>query len=352
MKKSKNLQQTLSFLFLLLTLGVVLYIGLNGNDLSELAEALQRLSPGYLLLCVASWALYVLSDALAIHHFLIIQKTPIKLWQSVHSAIVGIYYCNVTPGATGGQPMQMYCLSKYNVPVGVSGSGMAVKFVVFQAVLLITGAVLWPLHRAFVAEYAGNSMWFVLLGYVVNFFSIGMVMMMAISRKAVRWVIERCIRIGTRLRICKDPNASRTKWENHCQSFLASVQQVIRHPADLLIQCLIAFVQLMSLMMVIIAVYHAFGLQGVGTSQLITTGVLLYIAASYVPLPGASGAQEGGFAMMFRYIFPEAHCFVALLIWRFCTYYLSILVGAVVTTVENIHSLRKNRTDESANPQN
>ncbi|MBP3646203.1 MAG: flippase-like domain-containing protein [Clostridia bacterium] len=352
MKKSKNLQQILSFLFLLLTLGVVLWIGLNGNDLSELMSALKRLSPGYLLLCFASWVLYVLADALAIHHFLIVQKTPVRLWQSIHAAIVGIYYCNITPGASGGQPMQMYCLSKYKVPIGVSGSAVAVKFVVFQAVLLLTGAVLWPLHGRFVAEYAGSSIWFVLLGYVVNFFSIGMVLMMAISTRAVRWVIERCICIGMRLKICKDPDASRTKWENHCQSFLSSVQQVVRRPADLVIQCLIAFIQLMSLMLVIIAVYHAFGLSGVGTTELITMGVLLYIAASYTPLPGASGAQEGGFAVMFRDIFPEAHCFVALLIWRFATYYLSVLVGAVVTSVENIRSLRKSSAEEEVNPEN
>jgi len=75
-------------------------------------------------------------------------------------------------------------------------------------------------------------------------------------------------------------------------------------------------------------------------------GVLLYIGASYVPLPGASGAQEGGFAMMFRQIFPDANCFVALLIWRFCTYYLSVLVGAVVTTVDNLRLLRQKNDAE------
>ena len=78
-----------------------------------------------------------------------------------------------------------------------------------------------------------------------------------------------------------------------------------------------------------------------GVVSAITMGVLLYIAASYTPLPGASGAQEGGFASIFRTIFPDAHLFVALLIWRFSTYYLTVLVGAVFTTIENILSLRK-----------
>jgi len=37
MKKKRNVQQWLSFLLLLLTLGIVLYIGFSGNDLAELA---------------------------------------------------------------------------------------------------------------------------------------------------------------------------------------------------------------------------------------------------------------------------------------------------------------------------
>ena len=31
--------------------------------------------------------------------------------------------------------------------------------------------------------------------------------------------------------------------------------------------------------------------------------------------------------------------FVALMIWRFCTYYLSVMVGAVMTIAENVSAL-------------
>jgi len=342
-KQKRNYQQLFSFLLLLITLAVVVGIGLNGNEVGDLSAALKRLSPAFFLLCVLCWALYVFFNALTMYHFLLVQGHPVKLRESLYAAMIGIYYCNVTPGATGGQPMEMYSLSKYGVPVGVSGSGMAVKFVVFQSVLLLTGTVLWIMNAEFVSRYAHGSWWFILLGYLANFFTIGMVMLMAISRSAVRWVIDKCISIGVKLRLCKEPERAKEKWENHCASFLDSFQMMIRQPRQLLIQCLIAFAHLMSLMLVIIAVYHALGLQGISTVQLITMGVLLYIGASYTPLPGASGAQEGGFAVMFRGIFPDALLFVALMIWRFCTYYLSVLVGAGLTIAENVSLLHKQK---------
>lgn len=347
-KERKNLQQTLSFLLLAVTLGAVLYIGLKGNDMHELSAALKKISLPYLLLLLMCWALYLAFDTLAIHHFLHTQGHRIRFRESLHSAMTGIYYCNITPGASGGQPMQMYCLSKYGVPIGISGSGMAVKFVVFQSVLLVFGALLWFAQWDFVSAHADGSRWFILLGYIANFFTIGMVMLMAISQKAVRWVIERCIRIGVKLHLCKNPDASREKWENHCAGFLGSVKLLMRRPLDLLVQCLIALGQLLTLMLVIVVIYHALDLNDLSVIRLITLGVLLYIGASYVPLPGASGAQEGGFAMLFRHVFPDANLFVALLIWRFTTYYLSVLAGAVMTTVEHATVLRRAKKESVA----
>lgn len=104
MNRKPNAERLLSFVFLLLTLGVVLYVGFSGNDLEALGEALRTMSPAYLFLCLFSWMLYVLTDALAIHHFLHMQGYSIRLWQSLRAAMTGIYYSNVTPGATAASP--------------------------------------------------------------------------------------------------------------------------------------------------------------------------------------------------------------------------------------------------------
>lgn len=334
-------RKLLNFLFLLLTLGIVLYVGLSGNNPKDLLDALRSFSPVWLLACLGCWLLYLLTDALSVHCFLRRQGFPIRLRDSIHAAIIGLYYCNVTPGASGGQPMEMYVLSKKKVPIGYSGSALAIKFVCFQATLLVVGVIMWLSNRSFVIEHTEGIHWLVILGYVVNCFSIGGVVLMAISRKAVMWVIDKCIAIGTKLRICKDPDASREKWENHCSNFLNSFRMLLKHPVDLMVQILIALVQLLALMLVTVCIYHGMGLNEASNIGIIAIGVLLYISASYTPLPGASGAQEGGFALFFNGIFPDANLFVALLIWRFFTYYLTVIVGAVVSMTESVTGIVK-----------
>ena len=55
--------------------------------------------------------------------------------------------------------------------------------------MLIAGVILWVTHSAFVSDHTQGSIWFVILGYLVNCFSIGIVLMMSISQRAVRWLI-------------------------------------------------------------------------------------------------------------------------------------------------------------------
>ena len=68
------------------------------------------------------------------------------------------------------------------------------------------------------------------------------------------------------------------------------------------------------------------------------------MSASYTPLPGASGAQEGGFVVYFGKIFLNGTIGMALLTWRFFTFYIFLSVGVGTVLLEKIILKReKNR---------
>jgi glycosyltransferase 2 family protein len=98
-----------------------------------------------------------------------------------------------------------------------------------------------------------------------------------------------------------------------------------------------------------ISVYHAFGLSGVHWYQLLAMAFLLFTSASYTPLPGASGAQEGGFLIYFAGAFTKGTIGLALLVWRFFSYYLFLLIGAALTIVGSIrgHKADKEKSAQS-----
>ena len=48
------------------------------------------------------------------------------------------------------------------------------------------------------------------------------------------------------------------------------------------------------------------------------------------------GAQEGGFLLYYRDIFPEGIIGLALLVWRFFTYYMFLIVGSFTVVLDRI----------------
>ena len=88
-------------------------------------------------------------------------------------------------------------------------------------------------------------------------------------------------------------------------------------------------------------VYRGFGLSSASYAEILAVQLMLYIAASFTPLPGASGAQEGGYYLFFGNYFPGSIVFGALLVWRFLTYYLSIITGFIGVLIDGSRSRKR-----------
>ena len=337
----RDWKKLFNFLFIFATLAVVLLVGFNGQEMSGAVEALKAIGPGWIVLCLLSYSGNVAFDTLSLHYFLRRQGQEISFAYSLFVSVMGSYYCNITPGASGGQPMQVFYLSRKKIPVGIGASALTVKLFCFQFMLAVLGTVLWIAHGPFIAEQLGGNSWILIVGYAYNWFTVLLMIVLSFCHKPVELLIRFSVKLGVLLRICKNPDESRRKWKEVQASFHSCIQSLVKRPLDLLVQLVTGGVELMALMMVISFVYRAFHLSGVEWSKLTALGVMLYTSAAYTPLPGASGAQEGLFALYFASVFPDGIRVMALLVWRFFTYYMSLIVGAVVSVVHGFVSGKK-----------
>ncbi|MDO4484085.1 MAG: lysylphosphatidylglycerol synthase transmembrane domain-containing protein [Clostridia bacterium] len=333
---SKKTKKLLNFALIFGTLAIVLFIGFQGQDFESAMRALQDISIWAVIMCLIAYFGYVFFDALGLFYFIRRNGYKTSLRYSLFVSIAGMYYSNVTPGATGGQPMQVFYMKKAGIPIGIGTSAITVRLFCFQFMLEVISTVLWATHAEFIAQQVGSNMWILVCGYIYNTIVVLLISMMALSRRLVSAVVNLFIKVGAKLRICKDPDASRTRWAEVVELFHSSIKMLRHRPVDLLIQLGIAAAQLLSQMLVIYILYRDFDLTGASYLQITTLAVLLYVSAAYTPLPGASGAQEGVFALFFSGLFPDSIRFVALLLWRFFTYYVGLIIGAIVTVYRGI----------------
>ena len=75
---------------------------------------------------------------------------------------------------------------------------------------------------------------------------------------------------------------------------------------------------------------------------------LLQASVSFMPMPGASGAQEIGFSSFLRPYFVNNDLYAAVMVWRFFTYYLVVIAGALLVVADQFLYKRRQNAGESA----
>lgn len=332
----------LSLLFIAATLLLILFIAFSNNELTDAWSALFTLDLKWVLCALVGWFAYMFFDMLSLYYFLYKQKRPISLGYACYVTLTGFYYSNITPGASGGQPMQVYYLSKRGVPVPIGTSALSIKFFAQQMMIVLLATLFWAFNRGFVDAQLGGVKWAIYIGYAINFASIPLILLVALHRPMVQAIVTFLIRLGGKMHLLKHAEDKIIRVSAGLDVYHASILRLANHPSQLIGMLLLAGLSTLGMISVPVSVYHAFRMSGTPWYKLTTVAFLLFMSASYTPLPGASGAQEGGFLAFYAGLFTQGTIGLALLVWRFFTYYLFLIVGAVMSIVGNLRSHHRN----------
>ena len=340
---SQTVKKILSALFILLSVAAVFCIAFGNPELSNAWDALRSLDARWIIGLAGCWVCYAFFDALGTWFCLKKQGFSLGIGTVLGITLIGFYYSNITPGASGGQPMQVNSLRKAGIPVGNGTTAVTVRLIANQFMVSVLSLAFLLMNRSFVHQQLSGAIWFVRIGWVINFSVVPLVLLAAFRRSLIRKLASGLIRMLAKLRLVKDREAAMEKTAGVLDTYHTAICDLLCSPGHLLFQCLCSAVSLLALTGSIVFVYHAFGLAGTSWDRLLTLSLLLFMSASYTPLPGASGAQEGGFMYYFNGIFPGGTKGLALLIWRFFTYYLFLFVGVIMVLLERLGLYRSVR---------
>ncbi len=335
-RMSPKVKKILSFLFILFSVSVVLIIAFSNKELGNAWDAISRLSLpwiGGLLFC---WFVYGFFEALGTWNCLRKRGHGIRPLSVYWTVLIGMYYSNITPSAAGGQPMQINSLRKAGIPVAHGTLALTIRFVSNQFTICMIGLALFLLNRGFVYNQLGGAIWAARIGWLINFASVPLVLLAAFRQKWIKALAAKMICLGARLRLVKNPEKAEEKTYGVLDTYHEALSELVRHPKEILAQLLCSGISLLGLTGSVVFAYYAFGQSGTGWVRVLTLSCLLFVSASYTPLPGASGAQEGGFLLYFRDIFRDGTIGLALLIWRFFTYYLFLITGVFAVLNEKL----------------
>ena len=331
----------LSLLLMLALIGGTAWFLLSRQPLSSLGAALRQVRlwcvPGGLGLMTA----FVGCEAMCSRLILGRLGHKVTYRQCLGYSFAGFYVSSITPSSTGGQPAQIYYMSKDGVPAAHGALDMMLIAVCYQATVVGYALTVALTHFSLVANLGGGLSLLLIYGVVVNgSLTAGMLCLMFLPN-AARKVAGGVLSLLVRLHIVRDAEKAREKLERQMAEYRRGAQCVKANPGLVPVLLGLTVVQLTALFSVPVAVYHAFGLTGSSAMSIICTQALVTLAVSNLPLPGAVGASEGGFVAAMALFFGPALVTPAVLLSRGISFYAFLLVSAAITLAMHLRARRK-----------
>lgn len=329
-------------LYVGLTLIVLLSFGLSNPEFAGVFSVIGGLSLGFVALAVLSTGVFLVMEGEIIRLLLACQGERVGFLTTLKIGLIGIYYSYITPSSTGGQPAQVVYLLRDKVSAGNSAAVLFVKFFAYQLAFVLCTVAALIFSFGDLQAQSPHLIPIVLVGIAIN-----SIWIVAIPLLFCQPVLHK-LSVGLRLLLSKLHFLKKRKlyarkvrgFEADFSNYAAKFKSKTRY---IVLSVLISIPQVILQMSVLYLVFRAFG-SDVPYFQLLCMQLMLQASVSFVPLPGASGAQELGFTMFFgNYFAAPDVLYTAVLVWRFFTYYIIVIFGALVVVVDQIWYHRRQR---------
>lgn len=323
-------------LFVLMNVVVILVAALSEFGNSETAAELADVHINGWLLVPAALCFLAAIGAEIFKYVLMMRRmakpgsatTKRDTWRIARrTVLLGRYYDNITPAAVGGQPFQIYYMRKNSgltkgastsIPIFGMISGQ-IAFIMIALGCFLLGGVASDYPALIVTAWIGllfYAFWPVMVAGTFLF------------PKVVTRFIKFMVKLLARLHIVKDREKALKKVEDEVNEYARSVKMILKTPG------LFAQVILLSLVFnVLVAAIPFFVLTAFGGSvdfwACFGTTVAVMSAVYFIPTPGNSGAAEGTFFVVFSAL-STGYVFWAMLVWRFFSYYIYIILGLII----------------------
>ena len=257
-------------------------------------------------------------------------KKAFKTTLNVH------FFQAITPFSSGGQPYEIYALTKEDIKLTTETSISIQHFIMYQLGLVILG-MMAVTSNYFFHIFPGNSILkrLVVIGFLLNFLVIVVLFTFSFAKKWNNFLVNRIICFLGKMKIVKRPEEKIKEFESYVTEFHKGADTLIKRPKLFISGVLINIWALSIFYLIPLLIFFSFGYyHEINAFQAIVTTAYVMIIGSVIPLPGGSGGLEFSFVEFYSMMYSGKIIIAAMLMWRLVTYYIPMIIGAVSTNIK------------------
>ena len=315
---------------LLLLISVTVLAIVIHDDFNEIVIAFKNIDYKFIIIILL---LYFFSVAIKgfVNYLIVNDKNKISIREAIKHNFIAQFFNGITPFSSGGQPMEVYMLTEHDISVTKATNLTIQNFIFYQIALVIFGLIAVSYNYIFhIFPKVTFLEHLVLLGFLINILVV-IVLLFSTREKFVKVVYGIIIKIANLFKLKINTN----KLKDVFNDFSIGMTELKKRRKTTIIGILLNIVSLSCLYCIPLFILFSLGdFNSLNIINTVVSSAYVYLIGAFVPVPGGSGGIEYGYTQFFGNFIGLDVISASLLIWRFITYYMGMIIGALLFSLE------------------
>ena len=319
----------INFFIILVVLILVLYFSLKDNY-REIINYISNINLFWLFVSIAILLLHRVIVGLCSYKVVLINDAKVSFWKMVQINFIIPFFHGITPFSGGGQPMEIYYLHNEGVSKTKSTNIVLQNFILYQIALIVVSLLAVICNQIFELFPKDDFMRrLVLLGFLINFLVLLISLVAGFYKKLTSYIVKKIITFLNKIKIIKDVDGTLNKFNNYIDNFYNNANLLKKNKKQVCYVILLHMISLILLYSIPYTIILGMGLKDINYIYILIATTYVMIIGSFVPIPGGTGGIEYGFMYFCGLIISGSVLTAVMLMWRFITYYLAMIIGAI-----------------------
>ena len=321
--KKKIIRNMLIFIALIIITFMLIF---KDYDLKKTIDLIFKVDSKYIILAIITMFLSITFEGLNLRAIIGSLGSKISILNSIKYTLVGFFFSGITPGGGGGQPMEIYYLTKEQIPGTHSTLALLMELCSFHIVTLILGFIGLIANPNLLAN---GFIWIFIIGTTFKIIVLATILIGLFSRKLSKIIVDWFLKFLKRINY-RNIDKMKADVSVALEKYHEGSVFIKEHRSIFLKSLLIVLIQVIANYGVTYFIYRSFGLNKYGFIEIVLIQSLLLVSTSSIPLPGAVGISENAFLTIYLTVFGAEFLASAMLLSRGITFYLFMIISLLV----------------------
>ncbi len=327
---------------LLLLTFLSLYIVFK-DDYKEVFKILITSSPLYIILAIASMLLVFFIDGCIMTILANLFQKGYKLHQGVLNQQYNVFFNGITPLATGGQPFQVYLFKKQGIHISNGISIIFIYFVLYKVTLLSFATFSFLYNYSHLNSLIDSSQYNLLFLLIVSFSLIASLSLLVILIAYLPFFKNLFLKIIVllgKIKIIKNVENAQNTFNEKILLIRQNITHIFTNWKTISLLLGLMILRFFIFYSIPFITFYAINtpIQGKYFFDSVALASYTSLISGVFPSPGGSVGVELAYTYLYKSFFATKLATIdvnatikgSLLIWRAITFYLGLILGAVV----------------------